>query len=130
MKTTFPGPAWQPSIMAQLRVHAPDHDRRAWVVPTVASVVAVPLLAVDALMFLASQIPPDSCDSDPCAAPGFHGSLGAPCLVFLAGVAVLLCWVLPWRRRFRTVRIVAAVESAALAAAALWIYYAYLRKAS
>lgn len=99
----------------------PDADRRAFVGPLIATVLAVPLIALDGLIMMFSPMATDSCTPDGCQALT-RMLLVAPCVLVAAVVALGVSWALPWRRRYRAARLVVAAASPLLAATTLLLY--------
>lgn len=99
----------------------PERDRRAFVVPLIATVLSAPLIALDAVCVMLSPMATDSCTMHGCQALD-RVLLAAPCVLLLSCAALGVSWALPWRLRYRAVRVVPAVTAPLLALATLLIY--------
>lgn len=99
---TVPGP-----------VRGEERDSRAWVAPTVATALMVPLGPLALLFGGLSAMATDSCGPDDCSAAldtaltCIYGllSVGGP----LSFAALLTAWLLPWKRRWSAARVWAAL---------------------
>ncbi|MEU6852553.1 hypothetical protein ABZ901_21850 [Actinacidiphila alni] len=111
-----PAPAFRPGP-----VRPPDHDRHAYVAPLIATVLGGPLIAFCGMIVMISPMATDSCTTHGCH-DLYRMLLVAPAVLFLAVLALGLSWLLPWRLRHRTARVVAATAAPLLAAATLLIY--------
>jgi hypothetical protein len=99
----------------------PERDRYAYVAPVISSVLMVPLLAVGGFCVMFAPMATDPCTPDGCHALN-RALMTAPCVLLAAWLTLGLSWVLPWRLRYRVMRVVPAVVAPLLALAALFIY--------
>jgi len=104
-----------------VRLWDPERDRRAFVAPLIATVVSAPLVLIDAVCVMFSPMATDSCTVHGCQALD-RALLAAPCVLLLSWAALGVSWALPWRLRYRAVRVVPAVAAPLLALATLLIY--------
>ncbi|WP_055688683.1 hypothetical protein [Streptomyces prasinus] len=93
----------------------PDQDRRAWVAPTIATVLLTVLEPVALLAAGMSPMATDSCGPDDCS-QALMTALDMVLWGTVLGGALTLCawltsWLLPWRTRWSVPRIWAAALS-------------------
>ncbi|MFF8732588.1 hypothetical protein ACF073_39920 [Streptomyces sp. NPDC015171] len=104
LATTAPGPAGKD-----------ERDPRAWVAPTVATALMVPLAPLALAFGGLSAMATDSCGPDHCPAALNTALACVYGLLYYGSVfsfgALLTAWLLPWRRRWSTARVWAAVAA-------------------
>ncbi|WP_406726842.1 hypothetical protein WJ438_22555 [Streptomyces sp. GD-15H] len=96
-------------------LHPADRDPRAWVAPTVATVLLTVLEPVALLVGAMSAMATDSCGPDDCS-QDLMTALDVVHWTMLFGGILTLCawltsWVLPWKPRWLALRVAAAFLS-------------------
>jgi hypothetical protein len=94
------------------RDHDRDRDDRAWVIPTVTTVLLVLLVPFAMVCAFGAAMSTDSCGSDECQAlDKWVSVIGATLLVglFVTPGACLASWLVPWKQRWAATRLCLAL---------------------